>query len=97
MKLSEIAELSAQQLERHADLEHEIWASWMRYMFSCGTMNPDRSWTMPPEKVERWQRQMNTPYSALSDREQKSDREQVLKHLRLDATGIIDRNEGTQS
>lgn len=82
-------------IECHADLEHEIWASWMRYLFSKGTRNPDGTWTMPAWAVERWSRQMNTPYSQLSEREKSSDREQVEKHVRLIKTGQIDRKDGT--
>ena len=67
-------------MELQADVEHEIWSSWMRYMFTCGTINDDGTWTMPKGKVERWQRQMKTPYSELTEREKDSDREQVRKH-----------------
>ena len=88
--------LSLHNIDNHADLEHEIWASWMRYMFSKGTYNPDGSWTMPAELVERWQDQMNTPYSLLTEKEQKSDIEQVQKHVLLERTGGINRLGGTQ-
>lgn len=57
-----------------ADVQHDIWAHWMRYMFSCGALNPDGTWTMPADKVERWHRQMNTPYADLTERERESDR-----------------------
>ncbi len=67
-------------MELQADVEHEIWSSWMRYMFTCGTFNDDETWTMPSDKVERWRRQADTPYSELSEREKESDREQVRKH-----------------
>ncbi len=67
-------------IELHANVEHEIWSSWMIYMFSKGTINGDGSWTMPAWAVERWTRQMNMPYSELSEQERKSDREQVHKH-----------------
>lgn len=83
--------------EAHADLEHEIWASWMRYMFSRGVVNPDGSWTMPKEFAERWKRQMNTQYNLLSEQEQLSDKEQVMKHLVLLTCGTIDRAGGTES
>jgi hypothetical protein len=84
------------QIEQHADLEHEIWSSWMRYMFTKGTYNPDGTWTMDADKVQRWQRQMNTPYSRLTEQEQGGDRVQVMKHLHLDLFGEINRKEGTQ-
>lgn len=69
--------------ESLANVQHEIWAHWMRYMFSVGTFNADGTWTMPAAKTERWQRQMNTPYAQLSESEKNSDREQADKVLAL--------------
>lgn len=74
-------ELSATKREQLADVQHAIWAHWMAYMFSCGSHNPDGTWTMPADKVERWIRQMNTPYSTLTDKERESDRHQADKVL----------------
>jgi hypothetical protein len=67
--------------EQLADAQHAIWSHWMRYMFTCGSLNPDGTWTMPADKVERWQRQMQTPYSGLTDTERRSDRNQANKIL----------------
>lgn len=67
--------------EQLAAVQHEIWAHWMRYMFTCGQFGPDGSWHMPAFKAERWQRQMDTPYAELTDRERESDREQADKIL----------------
>ena len=69
--------------EKIADVQHEIWSHWMRYMFSCGTFNEDGSWTMPADKVKRWQAQMNTSYTNLTQREQASDIEQADKVLAI--------------
>lgn len=66
--------------EALAARQHSIWAHWMTFMFDQGTINDDGTWTMPAEKVERWQRQMNAQYSALSEPEKDSDREQA-EHL----------------
>lgn len=60
-------------METQAKAAHDIWSHWMKYMFTCGTFNGDGSWTMPKDKVERWQRQMNTEFEDLSEQEQKSD------------------------
>jgi hypothetical protein len=57
-----------------AELAHDRWSHWMSYLFSEGTLNPDGSWTIPVELAERWQRQMNTPYSGLTEAEKASDR-----------------------
>lgn len=79
----------ARTIERHADLEHEIWAGWMQYLFLHGTFNDDGTWTMPAEMVERYRRLMHTPYCDLTDRERGSDREQARLHLHLEKTGEI--------
>lgn len=55
----------------------------MRWQFSVGTFNEDGTWTMPAEKVERWQRQMNTPYAQLPENEKEGDREQADKILKV--------------
>ena len=67
--------------ETLADVQHEIWSHWMKYMFTQGTMQLDGSFRLPKEKVERWTRQMNTPYSELTEKEKKSDRHQADKVL----------------
>lgn len=64
-----------------ADVQHKIWSHWMRYLFSVCEQNADGSVTIPAEKVQHWQRQMNTPYAELSEREKNSDREQADKVL----------------
>lgn len=66
-------------IEGWADDEHNVWSSWMRYMFSKGTHNPDGTWTMPKWAVERWMRQMETKYEDLSEQEKKSDRDVFLE------------------
>lgn len=65
--------------ETLAAVQHDIWAHWMRYMFTQGSMQPDGTWVMPAEKVLRWSRQMESRYADLSDREQVSDRDQAEK------------------
>jgi hypothetical protein len=72
-----------QLYESLANLQHQIWSRWMIYMFNQGAFNPDGTWTMPKEKVERWQRQMNTLYSMLPDHEKVSDRELAGEILTL--------------
>jgi len=69
--------------EQLADVQHNIWSHWMRWMFTVGVFNEDGTWTMPAVKVERWQRQMDTPYNELTEREKDSDREQADKVLAI--------------
>lgn len=74
--------------EELSDISHSIWSHWMKWMFSVGTFNADGTWTMPADKVERWQRQMNTPYAALPENEKEGDREQADKILKtIEFTG----------
>jgi len=67
--------------EKLAALCHSQWAGWMTYLFSKGTFNKDGTWTMPREFVERWTRQMSTPYENLSPSEQDSDRKEADRFL----------------
>lgn len=69
--------LEQRLLEKLADRAHASWSHWMQYQFSRCNKQPDGSMSIPAELVERWQRQMNTPYSLLSEQEKQSDREQA--------------------
>lgn len=68
-------------LEALAAIEHERWSHWQRYMHSKGEIQEDGSLLIPAELVRRWERQMTTPYAALSEAEKESDRDQVRKYL----------------
>lgn len=65
--------------ERLAAIEHERWAHWQRWMHDQCARNEDGSLTIPPDLVERWERQIATPYEQLSEREKQSDRAQVAR------------------
>ena len=67
--------------EKLADMQHEIWSHWMRYLFSCGEEQYNGTFLLPGDKVERWKQQMNKPYSELTEKERESDREQADKIL----------------
>ncbi len=66
-------------LEYYADrdnmavIQHDIWSSWVRFMFSTGSMTIFNEWTMSPDRVERWKRQMNTTYIGLTPDEKETD------------------------
>lgn len=68
-------------IEKLADVEHNRWSSWMKYMFSTGKFNSNGTWTMSSSLVERWEGQMNTSYSDLSEKEKDSDRIEVRKTI----------------
>lgn len=70
--------------EALARIEHERWAHWQRYMHSCCEVIDDTgSLLIPAHLVDRWKRQIETPYEYLSEAEKESDREQVRRYLPL--------------
>lgn len=83
-----IAESQDWRREPLAAYAHEAWSGWMRYLFEKSTRNADGTVTIPAWAVERWERQVATPYSLLSAQEQDSDRAEADRIL-----GII---HGTQ-
>ena len=68
--------------EKIAAVQHAIWSHWMKYLFSqCLSVIDGGNMIIPADKARRWKRQMNTPYSELTEKERDSDREQVDKVL----------------
>lgn len=53
----------------------------MAWLFQVSRRNSDGSVTIPADSVDRWERQVQTPYSELSEREKQSDREEVARIL----------------
>jgi hypothetical protein len=68
-------------LETLAEIEHERWSHWQRYLHSRCARAADGSLVVPAELVARWEQQMATPYGNLSEPEKESDREQVRLYL----------------
>jgi hypothetical protein len=66
-----------------ADYAHRAWAGWMKYMFEKSIKNEDGTVTIPASLVERWSRQMNTPYPMLPENEQQSDLIEADKMLEI--------------
>ena len=69
--------------EKLAEIEHQRWSDWQKYMHSKGIKNLDGSLTIPDYLVEQWERQINTPYSGLSEKEKDSDRDEVRRYWNL--------------
>lgn len=71
--------------EKVAELCHEQWSGWMKYLFSKTAEDGWRnvSQVIPPWAVERWQRQMETPYASFSDEEKETERKEADKFLKL--------------
>lgn len=59
--------------EQMAAIEHEQWAYWTKHMMLNDTS----------ENRERWNRQIATPYSALTEKEKDLDRKWVDKIILL--------------
>lgn len=68
-------------LETLASIEHERWSHWQRYMHGKAERRPDGSLVLPADLVRKWEHQIETPYSDLTDKEKESDRDQVKKYL----------------
>ena len=89
-----------EMVEKIADLEHEQWAHWTEYMLDqLGNAmdlafsefrvdNPDHPvLNRAYEKLDRWRRQIKTPYSELTEQEKDSDRKWARKVLKTIAGG----------
>lgn len=76
-----------------AAIEHERWCHWQRYMHSKGKRERDGSLTLPAELVSRWEHQISTPFSQLTEAEKDSDREQVRRYLPVISQSILDQSE----
>jgi len=79
--------------EKLADIEHQRWAGWQKYMhsncikvvelFEGEKAETLKEVTIPVELFNQWERQINTPYSKLSEKEKDSDRDQVMRYWKL--------------
>lgn len=69
--------------EKLAEKEHERWADWQRYFHSKCTRNADGSLTVPAGYVAALERQITTPFTALSAEEQRADRDEVDRYWPL--------------
>lgn len=56
-----------------SDYAHEAWSGWMQHLFDVCEKNENGTVTIPKSRVERWMRQIQTPYENLSQEEQNSD------------------------
>lgn len=75
--------------EKLAEYAHTAWSGWMVYLFEkCeggGTVDGVEPIpvVIPGWAVERWQRQMNTPYADLPENEKESDRAEADRMLAI--------------
>lgn len=79
---SELKKVLEEVMEDWASKEHDRWAKWQKYMHSKILPTEHESlMQIGTEWIERWEKQINTPYSELSEKEKESDREQVRPYL----------------
>lgn len=69
--------------ERLAALCHTQWSGWMKYLFGKCGLAVNAGTVIPPWAVERWHRQMVTPYAELSEEEKDSDRAEADRFIAL--------------
>lgn len=72
--------------EQLAAIEHERWADWQKYVHGiCMDNMPELGGNLiiPTWAVENWTRQINTKYADLTEKEKKSDMEQVDRYWPL--------------
>lgn len=71
-----------------AAIEHDRWAHWQSYVHSKCSRQSDGSLVIPAELVQRWERQIRTPFDQLSESEKNSDRDQVFNYLAVIRTSL---------
>jgi hypothetical protein len=70
-------------LEELASIEHQRWSDWQRWLHCQCERRDDGSLVIPAHLVERWERQISTPYEHLTDEEKQADRDQVARYWPL--------------
>ena len=73
-----------------ANIEHQRWSTWQRYVHQHGQLQPDGSLLLPAELVAHWEKQIATPYAQLGEQEKESDREQVRRYLPTISKALAD-------
>lgn len=69
--------ISTALLEALAAYAHTAWSGWMQYLFAFGDYHSDGSFTIRPDAVTRWDRQMRAEYADLPEEEKESDRKEA--------------------
>ena len=69
--------------EELAELEHQQWTRWTKYMLD----------NLTTENIERWKRQIKTSYNELSEKEKESDRKWAEKSLKIFKKYLIEYSE----
>ena len=70
-------------VEKLADIEHQRWSDWQKYLHSRCTKDEEGNLIIPAKYVASLEWQIATPYAKLSEQEKDSDREQVTRYWDL--------------
>lgn len=81
---------SEQLMHRLAEVEHERWSHWQKYLHDQCVQGEDGELIIPAELVKRWSVQINTSYSELSETEKESDQDQVRRYLPIIIDSIME-------
>lgn len=69
--------------EHFAAMEHARWSRWQEYLHKQCFRSPEFTGALiiPADLVARWERQISTPYSQLTEAEKESDRKEVRPYI----------------
>jgi hypothetical protein len=84
-------------IDKLAAMEHQRWAHWQRYVHEKSDRQPSGALTIPAELVDRWERQIETPFDQLSEAEKESDRDQVRNYVPILERALIEMGEAVAS
>ena len=73
---------NGERMERLADVEHKRWANWQSYLHSLCVKNEDGSLTIPKERVEWGNKEIETSYYHLEEKLKEYDRIEVRNTLK---------------
>jgi len=76
-------EIIKEFIEKGADLEHDRWARWQKYLHSRLQKDNKGFYWLDDGLFEHWERQIDTPYSELSEKEKESDRKETRNYVPL--------------
>ena len=87
-------------LEDLAELEHQQWAHWTKYMLDrlaqleakLDGNAPYKAYFELSQQKQDWRRQIATPYSELTEKEKDSDRSWASKSLEITAKRLAELN-----
>lgn len=111
MQIEKLIEGQEKIIEHFANLEHKRWSKWQKYFFSKCQTKPQSEvggmddryvyLALPKDLYDRWNRQIETPYSELSEQEKQSDKNEVMPYvnwhkqsLRQFIDGLVEWEEG---